>query len=143
MTEPNEEPNAQDQSLDQVQHYYESVAETLHDAFSKDEFSVYDVQKAFGTPHEEAKSIIETMHASGMIFKLPKKNKYVISASHFKTLQEVMDHVSMMKSIHSTNIMFCDMNMSFILSAVEIAKQELKEESKKQDHGQEETSKES
>ena len=137
MTGQPQDPQAQDQEMQRAQLYYESVAEKLHRAFDKNEFSVYDVQNVFGTQHEDAKQIIDTMHASGMIFKMPKKNKYVISATHFKSLQALVDHVAEMKSIHTTNILFCDMNLKLLAEATAIAKEEYENRSKKNDNGKE------
>jgi hypothetical protein len=143
MTEQENPQDYTQEVFEQASHHFNQVLAKVDAAFRDTWFSVYDVQQAFNAPHQDSKMIIETLLGAGMLVKDPKKMRYQVSIYNLVDFKKVLDHIIYMKSVHSTNMLFCDVALDFMQSITEEALNELESKKQNQEDGQEETSKES
>ena len=143
MTEHETQPMGDSDVFDQASIYFNQVLEKVNQAFEEKAFSVYDLQNAFSMPHEDSKNLIETLLASGLLIKEPKKQKYKLIFHHLMDFDKIMDNILFMKSVHSTNILFCDVALEFMNSSKQEALDEIESQKNKKEDGKEEALQES
>ena len=143
MTEQENQPMEDSDVFAQASLYFNQVLEKVNQAFEEKAFSVYDLQNAFSMPHEDSKNLIETLLASGLLIKEPKKQKYKLIFHHLMDFDKIMDNILFMKSVHSTNILFCDVALEFMNSSREEALTEIESQKNKKEDGKEEALQES
>jgi len=124
---------------------YEALAKALETymdaidlAFEDKPFDIYSLSERFRCSADEAKGIIEFLLNSGLVIKVPKKNKYLnriyqVGEDFTRLMTELDENVRQKES----DLLIANIGCTIIVSGYEEAKQ--RATLKTQDDGKEET----